>query len=77
MAFDKLRHAELVGHDARAHLLHRALGQGAETEGPVGEPDQPVHLEAQSSIRREIFGVLSLAQADRETPLSPPVAGLA
>jgi hypothetical protein len=74
MALDQLRHAKLIGHDARAHLLHRAFGQRAEPERPEGDADEPVHLEPQPRQRAPDLAVLALPQPDRQPRIRPLLA---
>jgi hypothetical protein len=64
MSLGQLRHAQLIGHDPRAHLFHCALRQRAEPERAEGDADQPVHLEPQLRQGAPDLAVLALAQAD-------------
>ena len=48
----------------RLHFLHRAVGKFGELERPVGDADQPVHLQAKMLQHIAHFAVLAFA--DRE-----------
>ena len=58
--------SKLVGEHARADLLDRAFRQIAELERPEGEPDQPVHLQAEVLEDALHLAVLALAQPQRD-----------
>src|SRR5438093_3333869 len=56
--------AELLAQHAGLDLLDRAFGEFAELERPIGDADQPVHLEAE--MRHDVADFAVLAFADRK-----------
>src|SRR5206468_1332380 len=53
--------SELLAQYARLDLLDLTFGQFAQLERPVGDPDQPVHLEAEMRHHVAHFAIFSFA----------------
>src|SRR5690606_4709706 len=63
--------AELFAEGPAPDLLYCAAWQGAELKRPVGDTDQPRHLEAEGGQDVPDLAVLALAQPDGEPGIRP------